>query len=1523
MSRLERVYAVWDGRHRRGWARRLTWSALATVLVAVAAWGIWGRGTSVWLDAERAGRLDAAAFAKLGADLKLVLEWDPPFAQPAACEMLAEWIRMPTNASAQRWEELTRSDVREFARINGMVNLLRNDPGASLEEARKLEQAALVRELRDRFQRIAERRRASSLVKIVQLPHHRLLLERWRVPPIPVVSAESSGWRALWATSPAATRRWAESLRMAIERQIKPVEQLYRAADAKDEIRLGSAGEMQLVLKRLLTRDTQRPTVVYSGTRTLSDWELWVRMRADLDGEQDEPETRVVAGQQHEWDTGLRLVCVPWANVSATADQAAGSLDFRPVWPPDSRCAGCDLPLVNEFLRDSGLPRSWFAANATLHASGDWTQPKIAMRVVLASRQFPNWRSEVEWDLPHSQVEAWRQQVARAAQTARHSLREHVLGLSEYCGFPATFVSIEGDPRAVELKVTHSRWGELRLLGAFDDDGQLDWSPLPPVEDRLKLCEQLVRERPELGPHASRLILTAVQLAPERDEIEVQWKLRPLQGEPREPIQLSWKTDAKSPEPSSASNIVGLPPSLPAPPPPAPPVQLAPGQAKATPADARRAAEAHLASEYSLLNKGLRVVTSPTESGVALHLALKISDWPELSLGPVAAATIAEVPGQIDMLLGRDSVGAAAQEQWHDSKGLLKHGRYGTIHSELADWQPRQGFAKIRSTVKFPYIGDMKWEERAESKLDGAWTKLDEVVLARDLRPDVDQALASAQDEMLSWIGLQGVGRVEVDPQGIEGNRWLTMNPPRISLRCWARVPYLGVKLQAGRCWLDQSGFHAPKELGVAIPGTITLPYFSLSEPAISLGLGERSMTVAGKVTPPSPPGPVNPWLDVGYTELAVGGELHKDGWKRPKLRGTGDLSVAGSTNLAHGGLGVDFGKGDIDGDFLARAPLPGMDTVPARLDGKLAYRGDAGSFDMGGRGTVFDEEIANLNFVMGEKPAEQQRPFDLSGRVRVPYVASLTVDGDAAKKMDRFTLRGKGSSGPFTCRFTATEDGVETETGVENGKGGTTYVDEWDPSLATLNTADPQSNQPPPPTALRQFVEGSPQRSATEAEKKFAAARHSVTPDPDEQGTLRPMVRDSDTPPRAYLEYGRSSMKYDGTTLVVSADNGRVLCRIPAEHRAGIEINRRGINLVTEWATGGGGEILFGQIDQGKWLRISYSADQSTLPASVRTIDSLGIVNSQVDASLPDFPRLRELPWRALKMAFELGVLRSAGRADMLHPQRLAHPEQMDGYSFDLPPRADQPSGLPLNRRWLWFDDGIIQSVDLASPWVSREWENRADFLLAVREAEKGLRAHLQRPILFATVAAVRPPDAQWNEWAFGWVVHRRKDLPRDHLVWRTREGWKQLELADHSLDNHELYSRGQAFARLAWRTPALAGRLGWVGPGGLFIDDDTRYWLIADRGLEQPAAESLSRAGWIDWTAEHSRFLPHAWQTRESRRLVPTDQLARSVLRDWESVRQEPGDFAVHPLGLLMLAGQQERRQAAPPSRISPTIP
>jgi hypothetical protein len=453
--------------------------------------------------------------------------------------------------------------------------------------------------------------------------------------------------------------------------------------------------------------------------------------------------------------------------------------------------------------------------------------------------------------------------------------------------------------------------------------------------------------------------------------------------------------------------------------------------------------------------------------------------------------------------------------------------------------------------------------------------------------------------------------------------------------------------------------------------------------------------------------------------------------------------------------------------------------------------------------------------------------------------------------------------------------------------------------------------------------VEGSPQRSATEAEKKFAAARHSVTPDPDEQGTLRPMVRDSDTPPRAYLEYGRSSMKYDGTTLVVSADNGRVLCRIPAEHRAGIEINRRGINLVTEWATGGGGEILFGQIDQGKWLRISYSADQSTLPASVRTIDSLGIVNSQVDASLPDFPRLRELPWRALKMAFELGVLRSAGRADMLHPQRLAHPEQMDGYSFDLPPRADQPSGLPLNRRWLWFDDGIIQSVDLASPWVSREWENRADFLLAVREAEKGLRAHLQRPILFATVAAVRPPDAQWNEWAFGWVVHRRKDLPRDHLVWRTREGWKQLELADHSLDNHGLYSRGQAFARLAWRTPALAGRLGWVGPGGLFIDDDTRYWLIADRGLEQPAAESLSRAGWIDWTAEHSRFLPHAWQTRESRRLVPTDQLARSVLRDWESVRQEPGDFAVHPLGLLMLAGQQERRQAAPPSRISPTIP
>lgn len=1507
MSRLQRVGAVWSELYQHRWANVLLGSALAASLLALVIWGVWGRGGGIWLDAERVGRHDAATLSKLGKDLKLLLEWDPPFAQLAASETLAEWMRMPTNASARRWEELIRSDVREFARINGMVHLLRNDPLADLQNLQKLEQAERVRELHVRFRTIAEQRRAASLVKIAQLPEHRLLLERWRVSAVPVPSAEISRWRSLWATTPATTVRWAESLRTAIEQQIEPLEQLYRTADAKDEIRLGQAGEMQLVLKRLLARDTQRPTVVYSGTRTLSDWELWVRAQANLDGEQDEQGAKVVAGQLHEWDTGLRLVCVPWTQASS------GVASYRPVWPPDSLSAGCELPRVNEFLRDSGLPRSWLAAKATLRATGDWNQPRVTLRFDLASPQFPDWRSAVEWEMPQSQVSDWRQQVAKASQTARQSLLDHVLGLTEYCGCPAKFESIQGDARGVQLTLTHAQWGDLRLSGALDDDGELDWRPLPPVEDRLKLCEHLIRERPELKPHASRLVVTAVKLAPDRSEVEVQWKLRPLPGESKEPVTLAWKSDTKATQPSPSSSVVGVPKSLP-PPPPSTVTPTPPGQPPATPDAIRQAAEAHLAREYPALGKALRAMVAPSESGVVLHLALKISDWPELSLGPVTTATVAEVPGQIDTLLGRETVTAAIDEQWHDAKGLLKHGRYGEIHSELTDWDPRKGRAKIRSAINFPYIGSIDWEEKAESQLDGAWTMMDELALSNELRPDVDEALTSAQEEMLSWIGLGGVGRVEVDPQGIEGNRWLTMNPPRISLRCWARVPYLGVKVQAGRCWLDGSGLHAPKELGVAIPGTITLPYFSLSEPSIALGLGERSLNLAGKVTPPSPPGPVNPWLDVGYTELAVGGELHKDGWKAPKLRGTGDLAVAGSTNLAHGGLGVDFSKGDIDGDFLARAPLPGMDTVPARLDGKLAYRGDAGSFDMGGRGTVFSQEVANLNFLMGEKNAQEERPFDLTGRVRVPYVASLTVKGDAAKKMDRFTLRGKGSSGPFTCRFTATEDGVETETGVENGKGGTTYVDEWDPSLATLNLPDPEPNQPEPTTALRQFAQSAPQRPATEVELRFAVSRHSVTKDPEEQSGPRPDVRVSDTPPRAYREYGRSAFKYDGSTLVVSTDDGRVLCRIPAEHRAGIDINGSGLSLVTEWAAGGGGEILFGQIDQGKWLRISYAQDQSSRPSSVRTLESLGIVNSRVDASLADFKRRRELPWRILKVAFELGVLRSAGQGDVLSPQRLAHPDQLDGYAFEVPPRADRAESLPPNRRWLWFDEGVIQSIDLASPWVDREWESRADFLQAVREGERGLRAHLQRPVLVATLAAVKPPDTAWNEWVFGWVVQRRKDLAHDHLVWRTREGWRQLELADHSLPDDDLYSRGQAFARLAWRTPTLAGRLGWVGAAGLFVDDDTRFWLIADRGLDPPEGEALSRAGWIDWTGEHARFLPRAWQNRESRRLVQVEQLAQAVLRDWEHVRREPDDFAVHPLGLLMLAGKEEREQKSP---------
>lgn len=1511
MAVWRRLVSIWNRQPSRR-RRALLGASTACLLVAFSAGVLlWWSSDSIRFDAERLGRQDAAQLVQLRDDLRLIVNWNPPFAQPEASQTLAEWILLPDNASAQRWEELGRSQMREFARLNGMLKLLRDEPEISLTELRQRESAELASELQAIFTRIAVRRREASLAKVVATPAHRSVLERWKVTPFPHSKAARTGWRRLFRTDPAEAVRWAENVALAIDQQVWPVEQLYRETEAKSSFALGAAGDLQLQLKRLVSLETGSPAVIHAGPKTLSDWELWVRMKAEVAGEADEAGAQLVDGQLHEWDTGIRLVCVPWTEDAANAERPR-----RPVWPPSSSCVGCEIPQVDEFLREMGLPRGLAVASATLDPAGDWTKPSATLRFVLSSSQFPDWRHEGRLSLPLSTLADWRNAVSQAAAAARQDLHQFVLTQSQYCGCPTRFAASRDSARTLEATFDHPQWGSFRLLGALDDDGRLAWQSLPPVEDRMQITQRLLSARPELQAHSDRLVLTVIELRPDRDQLEVRWRLRSLPGEtPSAQEALVWQTNARSTERSQPPAIPSLPPPPPKPAPPA-------GARLVSEAAVKKALEQHLAQSYGAIGKNLRVLTTTNNAGVAVSLALKISDWPELSLGPAAVESLEQAVASVDKLLEKDSVQSAIGEQWNRGDGLLEHPRYGPIRSTLDEWRPLQGRAKIRSAITFPYLGAVDWEEKAEAKLDGAWTQVDEAAMALEMRPDVDEALAAAQDELLSWVGLPGVGRVEVDPHGIEGNRWLSMSPPRIALRCWARIPYLGVKLQGGRCWLDTSGLHAPKELSIGIPGTLSLPYFALSEPAISFGIGERSLSVAGKVTPPSPPGPINPWLKVGYTEVELGGELSKSGWQAPKLRGSGDIAVAGTTNVAHGGLGVDFAKGDVDGDFLARAPLPGMTTVPARLDGKLAYRGEVGAFDLGGRGKVSGQEIANINFMMGRKDAQTERPFDLTGRVQVPYVASVTVKGDAAQKMDRFTLHGKGSAGPLVCRFKATEAGVNTETGVENGDGSTTYVEEWDPSLATLNAPEPGVEAPPPAESqLRSLTESVPKRQLTESERQFAKRKLTMEVDIEEglESPPETQVRTSDAPPRAYREYGSSAFKRDGATIVVRTPDERVLCRIPAEHLADLKINTFGLAMIIEWADRGGGEILFCQVDQGTWARLTFHSDQTSLPAQVRTLESLGIVGAPVSPQAPDFVRRRDMLWKAVKVGFELGVLRSAGQGDVLRPQRLPFPDSLDGYAFEVPPRKGVVAALPPNRRWFWDDDGVIISIDMASPWVSRNVESRQDFCTALRAAERGLRSHLARPAILATLVAAAPPTESFPEWSLGWVIHHRQDLPNDLIVWNTPQGLKQLTLAPHESSDEELWSHGQAIVRGAWKRPALSGRTAWIGPGGAFLDDEARYWIVADRGLDEPECEALSRQAWIDWTGEHARFLPRAWQSRDVRRALPVEQLAHAVLRDWDSVRSRDDDFAVHPLGLLLLAGREDKSLSA----LNPTSP
>lgn len=1547
MSLVDRLRRGWRWCHRSRTSTAATWTATAICLLAAVAWQLASTRYQFALNPRGIGRQDMGALTQLADDLRRIGEWRPAYVEPAQVQLLADWIHHPGNATAQRWPELYRGDSREFASINGMIRLLDQQGDVSIQELRELETGRLPTELSRRLERIAEQTREISLLKVVGQAPNRELIGRLRMPSAPAAVRQPSGVMG-WLTRGRSgnVEAWAEAFVSAVDANIRPIEERYRAMETAQVAPLGGDADLRLALKPLVAAESGRLSLVYAAEQSTSDWEVWVRVATTAPDD--------MSSQQLEWDTGLRLVCVPWTKISPVGG-------FRPDWPTGESRVACELPRLNEFLHEIGMPRGLEATSGSAMLDGDWNSPRVKLRFELGSSQFPDWRYAGDLDLPAASSAEWFAGVSQSSRAARLGLREHVLGLTEYCGCKVRCTAVKGDDRSIAATLEHAQWGSLHLSGVLDDDGRLRWQPLPSFEDRVRLTDQLLASRPDLKGLESRLVLTAVQLFEHESRVDVRWQLRPEPGATPAASATAGSSN------TSAANVDASTPkeqaivwsaqdaaNLPAPRVSATAEQQAAAARQAAdaaaaspkpessqpatdPAKLAAAARDHLARAYAPLARSLQLATAPVADGISIRLGVTISDWPVLALGPARARTVDEVRATLDQLLSLDSVGLAVVEQWHGTDGWLAHPRYGPIRCALKNWSPANGQATVQCTMNLPHLGDVDWAEQTDAALDGTWSRADEIEVANQLRPDIEEALEHAQSELLDWIGLPDVGRLELDPTGIDGDRWLSFSPPRVALRCWARMPFLGLKLQAGRCWLDHEGIHAPREVGIVVPGTLSLPYFAVSEPSVALGFRDRALRLSGKVTPPAPPGPgPNPWLEVGYTELAVGGEMNKNAWTAPKLRGSGDVTVAGRNNVSHGMLGVDFGNGNVDGDFMAKAPLPGMTTVPAKLDGQLAYRGESHAFDMAGRGTLFDEDIANINFEMGKQEHSAARPFDLAGRVRVPHVARIVVRGDASNKMEAFTLKGKGSAGPFTCRFKATEEGVETETGIATSSGGMMYVNQWDPSLVTLNTEDPTKTRESP-ASLKGWVDGLPLRSASESEQQFAQARVVVEPDPQDVGGAGGSLFGSFGDPRStYREYSKNALKGDGNSVLVrDPATERVLCRIPAtptvdqatnlrRYRIGsggpmdLELNGNGYALVIEWLQGGGGEILIGQPDQGKWARVRFAPDQTAESPVIDTLASLALATGPLDPLSADDRTRSELIWQTLKMSFEIGVIRSRSQGGMIPPRRLPHDDLIDGFALDFAPTAaPDPTSAPppLNRRWLWLEGRTAEWLDLVAPHVPSDVDSRRDFVEAVRADERALRTlfagkTVARRLVHAREASKSTTgDAAAPAWSLGWLVRTMKGPDGDVLVWRHETGLRQLTLAPHAMSDGELFARAGSALRAAAKQAEFKGRMGWIGRAGVFCDDDTRFWLVADRGAEEPECGSLSRQGWIEWPGEHRRFLPRAWQSAEARRNVPIEQLAEVVLREWSQVRGGADDFQVQPLGLFLLAGQEEQ--------------
>jgi hypothetical protein len=1283
----------------------------------------------------------------------------------------------------------------------------------------------------------ARSRREHAYLRVMQSRAAEQVLAQMGGPAYP---AEPSWHRraACWILrKPAADASlWVDAYLKAYDDQLAAVEAFYNAVDACTSAQTPSAVGIRFVFRRPRP-PADAAAVTYDRLDTRTDWELWISQPAE-------------GGVRSAQWSGMLLARQPWHREDAA---------LRPEWPP----AAEDLRVQNEdacarLLHAGRVPPAFGVRRARARTSGLWEKPALDLTFDLVCADFPDWslpKQQLRFD-GEAPMEALHKQLRALGAGARADLEKHLLTLRAWKELPVRVAQTgdEGAPLRVHFRLPALDPVEIKLGARLTDEGRLVLvHTLPDVPTRLELAERVVKAEGRLAAYRGRLQLKGVKVLPS-SRLRLEFDLGEA-ARPDAPVVegIVWELGP------DGKGRVKLPPGFPA----KGAAQVAPIPAPAQDPDSadavRSAARAHLRSSYAALDGAVEIhVTPGPQGGSLLSLALTVADLEALQLGPTPAYRAAEVPGLIDQLLSEATVLREAKRQWAGRNGPRRH-------LLLKAWNPATVIALLSHEVRLTEEVKLPWEEevRREGK---AWKRLSEAeVNAGELRKRADALLASAP-ALRAELGPLVV-HVGVNPDYFGNGRWLRLDPPAVALRAKVVVKLLGLSARVDDLLLDESGLHwGQAEYTFEFTGTISLPWFAITNSRLIVRPARAELEVQGCVTPPvpAPPGLLppafqNPWLDIAYFHVGIRGR-----WDAPVLSGSASL-VVWQRRVAEAGLSLDFVEGEFRAYLRAGNALPEMEKLPFRLVGNVCLSLKKRSLDAG------------LEASAG--PARLGGQFRFALKDNGPYIAAVgnlwcgplkaQLKGYVGNNFEDYSLSGKGTVdlkvGKAYVLVELDRAGFRVKTGWEEAQNGPKEVYRAasleDIDVGELRKAlggsggggngpgDSGDGPPPPPP---------------------------VAPPVPPPATFAEEAPPANPPaaPAPIQRFGGSKLEVkfrDGAVVFLEKETGALLLSVPSAP-LGVKDPAECEYMYWRQQDGTGDVLVFAPAGSRRVVHV-HAAKGAAPAVSDLTAGYRALLDDLFAAAPGRAAAARD----AAETHFEVKITPGAPA------EPAAIRAESGGYGFDYWQRSSDGEKR-LHCQFFWVRNEKPHRAILYAPYVAPE-QRTPDFF--------GELSALATEASYVIIVAHDPGRKR-----FAWLT--RGDDGAWLLALNAADPKKAAPviLADVPRPYHGAHALATACLKdsSAWDVKRV-----WIGPQGVCADVGDG-WILMRLAEAKPAACRLTRDRFDRWAKDSRRYLPPAWREEEARKKLSSAEVARVAVADYQQLRQREPQWQANPLGLLL---------------------